>query len=54
MYFPDLKRLNFLQGVLHDDLAETLKEVITGKGRLTASDFDDILPKLTAKLGKYL
>ena len=50
-YFPDVESLNFLQGVLHDDLADKLKEVITGKGKLTANDFDDILPKLTSKLG---
>ena len=38
--------------MLHDDLAEKFKEIMTGKGKLTASDFDDILPQLTAKLGK--
>ena len=52
MCFADVEALNFLQGVLHDDLADKLKEVMTGKGKLTANDFEDILPQLTAKLGK--
>ena len=50
--FADAGALNYLQGVLHDDLAEKFKEIMTGKGKLTANDFDDILPQLTAKLGK--
>ena len=53
-YFADVKELNFLEGVLHDDLARKLKESITGQGKLTADDFDDLLPNLTARLGKLL
>ena len=53
-YFADVKDLNFLEGVLHDDLAHKLKESITGRGKLTADDFDALLPKLTARLGKLL
>ena len=51
-YFIGLSNLNFLQGVLHDDLADKLKECITGKGKLTADDFDEVLPTLTSRLGK--
>ena len=50
----DIESLNFLQGVLHDDIADKLKEVITGKGRLTADDLDSFLPNLTDRLGKYI
>lgn len=53
-YFADVKDLNYLEGVLHDNLAHTLKEAITGHGKLTANDFDNLLPKLTARLGKLL
>lgn len=48
----DAEAVNYLQGVLHDDLAEKFKEIMTGKGKLTANDFEDILPQLTAKLSK--
>ena len=46
-----MKKLNFLHGVLHDDLADRLKEILTGEQRaLSAKDFDDMLPRLTAGL----
>ena len=54
LYLIDLKELNFLHGVIHDDLAKILSDVTEGDGALTAEDFDDILPRLTAGLGEYL
>ena len=54
IYLVDLKELNFLHGVIHDDLAKILSDVTEQDGALSAEDFEDILPRLTVGLGECL